>query len=158
VIRCTIITEEKKNKLRGFSLQICLTLSLSFFHAFEKSYKLSLLLKHCRAELLHLFLLSFFAASFSARWIRRHCCLVTSRFVFFSLIMSLWTLNFSGSLVQPFFSDFFYGLCFLEFHQGADPFFLLAGPNVIESEDHILRMAKHVKSIATEYVAIFIYD
>ncbi|KAL0826177.1 hypothetical protein Bca101_049854 [Brassica carinata] len=27
----------------------------------------------------------------------------------------------------------------------AEPFFLLAGPNVIESEEHILRMAKHIK-------------
>ncbi|KAJ7950737.1 2-dehydro-3-deoxyphosphooctonate aldolase [Quillaja saponaria] len=29
----------------------------------------------------------------------------------------------------------------------ADPFFVLAGPNVIESEEHILRMAGHIKSI-----------
>ncbi|XP_040362886.1 uncharacterized protein LOC112201518 isoform X2 [Rosa chinensis] len=29
------------------------------------------------------------------------------------------------------------------------PFFLLAGPNVIESEEHIFRMAKHIKTIAT---------
>ncbi|KAH0898220.1 hypothetical protein HID58_047788 [Brassica napus] len=32
----------------------------------------------------------------------------------------------------------------------AQPFFLLAGPNVIESEEHILRMAKHIKHIATK--------
>ncbi|KAG2313645.1 hypothetical protein Bca52824_025202 [Brassica carinata] len=32
----------------------------------------------------------------------------------------------------------------------AEPFFLLAGPNVIESEEHILRMAKHIKHIATK--------
>lgn len=39
-----------------------------------------------------------------------------------------------------------------QFHQAAEPFFLLAGPNVIESEEHIMRMAKHIKSIATKYV------
>ncbi|KAM5586867.1 2-dehydro-3-deoxyphosphooctonate aldolase 1 [Rosa sericea] len=32
----------------------------------------------------------------------------------------------------------------------AEPFFLLAGPNVIESEEHIFRMAKHIKTIATK--------
>ncbi|CAN1749949.1 2-dehydro-3-deoxyphosphooctonate aldolase [Linum perenne] len=31
----------------------------------------------------------------------------------------------------------------------ADPFFLLAGPNVIESEEHIFKMAKHIKAIST---------
>ncbi|KAF2560819.1 hypothetical protein F2Q70_00016487 [Brassica cretica] len=38
------------------------------------------------------------------------------------------------------------------YHQlkDAEPFFLLAGPNVIESEEHILRMAKHIKHIATK--------
>ncbi|XP_040364993.1 2-dehydro-3-deoxyphosphooctonate aldolase 1 isoform X2 [Rosa chinensis] len=30
------------------------------------------------------------------------------------------------------------------------PFFLLAGPNVIESEEQIFRMAKHIKTIATK--------
>ncbi|KAK1290746.1 2-dehydro-3-deoxyphosphooctonate aldolase [Acorus calamus] len=33
--------------------------------------------------------------------------------------------------------------------KAADPFFLMAGPNVIESEEHILRMAKHIKTIAS---------
>ncbi|KAG5024768.1 hypothetical protein JHK82_020670 [Glycine max] len=33
---------------------------------------------------------------------------------------------------------------------GANPFFLLAGPNVIELEEHILRMAKNIKTIASE--------
>ncbi|KAL8527661.1 hypothetical protein ACS0TY_005492 [Phlomoides rotata] len=32
----------------------------------------------------------------------------------------------------------------------AEPFFLLAGPNVIESEEHILYMAKHIKAISTK--------
>lgn len=32
----------------------------------------------------------------------------------------------------------------------AEPFFLLAGPNVIESEDHIMRMAKHIKAITSK--------
>uniref|UniRef100_A0A7N2LLF5 non-specific serine/threonine protein kinase n=1 Tax=Quercus lobata TaxID=97700 RepID=A0A7N2LLF5_QUELO len=32
----------------------------------------------------------------------------------------------------------------------ADTFFLLAGPNVIESEEHIFRMAKHIKTIAAK--------
>eukprot|EP01018_Ginkgo_biloba_P036467 Gb_16280 [translate_table: standard] len=31
--------------------------------------------------------------------------------------------------------------------KGAEPFFLFAGPNVIESEDHILKMARQIKSI-----------
>ncbi|KAH8509131.1 hypothetical protein H0E87_011048 [Populus deltoides] len=35
----------------------------------------------------------------------------------------------------------------------AEPFFLLAGPNVIESEEHILRMANHLKTISTKYVS-----
>ncbi|KAK9182009.1 hypothetical protein WN944_025150 [Citrus x changshan-huyou] len=34
--------------------------------------------------------------------------------------------------------------------KAAEPFFLLAGPNVIESEEHIMRMAKHIKSISTK--------
>ncbi|XP_010497791.1 PREDICTED: 2-dehydro-3-deoxyphosphooctonate aldolase 2-like isoform X2 [Camelina sativa] len=32
----------------------------------------------------------------------------------------------------------------------AKPFFLLAGPNVIESEEHVLRMARSIKDIATK--------
>ncbi|KAK4484947.1 hypothetical protein RD792_007552 [Penstemon davidsonii] len=32
----------------------------------------------------------------------------------------------------------------------AEPFFVLAGPNVIESEDHILHMAKHIKAITSK--------
>ncbi|KAB1228264.1 2-dehydro-3-deoxyphosphooctonate aldolase 1 [Morella rubra] len=34
--------------------------------------------------------------------------------------------------------------------KAAEPFFLLAGPNVIESEEHILRMAKHIKTVASK--------
>ncbi|XP_075505591.1 2-dehydro-3-deoxyphosphooctonate aldolase 1 [Primulina tabacum] len=34
--------------------------------------------------------------------------------------------------------------------KAADPFFLLAGPNVIESEDHILYMAKKIKDITSK--------
>jgi 2-dehydro-3-deoxyphosphooctonate aldolase (KDO 8-P synthase) len=34
--------------------------------------------------------------------------------------------------------------------QVAEPFFLLAGPNVIESEEHVLRMAKSIKDISTK--------
>lgn len=34
--------------------------------------------------------------------------------------------------------------------KAADPFFLLAGPNVIESEEHVLNMAKHIKSVAAK--------
>ncbi|KAJ0043814.1 hypothetical protein Pint_18092 [Pistacia integerrima] len=32
----------------------------------------------------------------------------------------------------------------------AEPFFLLAGPNVIESEEHIMRMAGHIKTISNK--------
>ncbi|KAK3026826.1 hypothetical protein RJ639_040727 [Escallonia herrerae] len=32
----------------------------------------------------------------------------------------------------------------------AEPFFLLAGPNVIESEEHVLRMAEHIKAITSK--------
>ncbi|PNX76733.1 2-dehydro-3-deoxyphosphooctonate aldolase-like protein [Trifolium pratense] len=35
--------------------------------------------------------------------------------------------------------------------KAADPFFLLAGPNVIESEEHIMRMAKHIKTISSKF-------
>lgn len=34
--------------------------------------------------------------------------------------------------------------------QSADPFFLMAGPNVIESEEHIFYMAKHIKAITAK--------
>ncbi|EXB62625.1 2-dehydro-3-deoxyphosphooctonate aldolase [Morus notabilis] len=34
--------------------------------------------------------------------------------------------------------------------KAAEPFFLLAGPNVIESEDHIMRMANHIKTVASK--------
>ncbi|XP_042956627.1 uncharacterized protein At1g28695-like isoform X4 [Carya illinoinensis] len=36
--------------------------------------------------------------------------------------------------------------------KAAEPFFLLAGPNVIESEEHIFRMAKHIKIVASKYL------
>ena len=36
--------------------------------------------------------------------------------------------------------------------QGAQPFFVLAGPNVIESEENILHMAKQIKAITSKYV------
>jgi 3-deoxy-D-manno-octulosonic acid (KDO) 8-phosphate synthase len=35
--------------------------------------------------------------------------------------------------------------------QAAQPFFLLAGPNVIESEEHVMKMAKHIKAITTKW-------
>ncbi|EPS73695.1 hypothetical protein M569_01060, partial [Genlisea aurea] len=35
--------------------------------------------------------------------------------------------------------------------KAAEPFFLLAGPNVIESEDHILFMAKHIESVTSKH-------
>ncbi|KMZ60401.1 3-deoxy-8-phosphooctulonate synthase [Zostera marina] len=34
--------------------------------------------------------------------------------------------------------------------KGAAPFFILAGPNVIESEEHVLKMAKHIKGITSK--------
>ncbi|XP_077253289.1 2-dehydro-3-deoxyphosphooctonate aldolase [Tasmannia lanceolata] len=34
--------------------------------------------------------------------------------------------------------------------KAAEPFFLLAGPNVIESEEHVLRMAKSIKNVASK--------
>uniref|UniRef100_A0A7N2LLT0 3-deoxy-8-phosphooctulonate synthase n=1 Tax=Quercus lobata TaxID=97700 RepID=A0A7N2LLT0_QUELO len=34
--------------------------------------------------------------------------------------------------------------------KAADPFFLLAGPSVIESKEHIFRMAKHIKTVASK--------
>lgn len=36
--------------------------------------------------------------------------------------------------------------------KAAELFFLLAGLNVIESEEHVLHMAKHIKSVAAKYV------
>lgn len=39
----------------------------------------------------------------------------------------------------------------INFEQVAEPFFLFAGPNVIESEEHVLHMAKHIKNVATKY-------
>jgi 3-deoxy-D-manno-octulosonic acid (KDO) 8-phosphate synthase len=43
----------------------------------------------------------------------------------------------------------FLSIWFLQ--QAAKPFFLLAGPNVIESEEHVLKMAKHIKAITTKW-------
>ncbi|RZC81089.1 hypothetical protein C5167_043671 [Papaver somniferum] len=34
--------------------------------------------------------------------------------------------------------------------KSAEPFFVLAGPNVIESEEHIFKMAKHIKHITNK--------
>lgn len=34
--------------------------------------------------------------------------------------------------------------------KSVEPFFVLAGPNVIESEEHIFRMAKHIKAITSK--------
>ncbi|KAK4358785.1 hypothetical protein RND71_021014 [Anisodus tanguticus] len=39
----------------------------------------------------------------------------------------------------------------------AEPFFLLAGPNVIESEEHILYMAKHLKNITSKLGLKFVF-
>ncbi|RAL50480.1 hypothetical protein DM860_016947 [Cuscuta australis] len=41
--------------------------------------------------------------------------------------------------------------------KAAEPFFLLAGPNVIESEDHILYMAKHLKTTASKLGLEFVF-
>ncbi|KAK2990379.1 hypothetical protein RJ640_014140 [Escallonia rubra] len=35
--------------------------------------------------------------------------------------------------------------------KAAEPFFLLAGPNVIESEEHVLRMARQIKAITSKH-------
>lgn len=43
----------------------------------------------------------------------------------------------------------FFVYWFLVYEQAAEPFFVLAGPNVIESEEHILKMAKHIKAITS---------
>ena len=40
--------------------------------------------------------------------------------------------------------------------QAAEPFFLLAGPNVIESEDHIMRMANHIKTVASKSLSFLL--
>ncbi|XP_074286998.1 2-dehydro-3-deoxyphosphooctonate aldolase 1 [Silene latifolia] len=34
--------------------------------------------------------------------------------------------------------------------KASEPFFVMAGPNVIESEEHIMRMAKHIKAITSK--------
>jgi 2-dehydro-3-deoxyphosphooctonate aldolase (KDO 8-P synthase) len=34
----------------------------------------------------------------------------------------------------------------------AEPFFVMAGPNVIESEEHALKMARQIKSVTDESV------
>ncbi|XP_021839584.2 2-dehydro-3-deoxyphosphooctonate aldolase isoform X3 [Spinacia oleracea] len=34
--------------------------------------------------------------------------------------------------------------------KAAQPFFVMAGPNVIESEEHVMKMAKHIKAITTK--------
>ncbi|GAQ77932.1 2-dehydro-3-deoxyphosphooctonate aldolase [Klebsormidium nitens] len=41
--------------------------------------------------------------------------------------------------------------------KGASPFFLLAGPNVIESREHTLGMAKHLKAIADELGLMLVF-
>lgn len=38
----------------------------------------------------------------------------------------------------------FYELCC---SQGSDPFFLMAGPNVIQSEEHIFKMCRQIKQV-----------
>ena len=38
----------------------------------------------------------------------------------------------------------FYESCF---SQGSDPFFLMAGPNVIQSEEHIFKMCRQIKQV-----------
>ncbi|VAH26221.1 unnamed protein product [Triticum turgidum subsp. durum] len=38
--------------------------------------------------------------------------------------------------------------------KAAQPFFLLAGPNVIESEEHVMKMAKHIKAITTNRLGV----
>ena len=39
----------------------------------------------------------------------------------------------------------------LWYQQVEHPYFLLAGPNVIESEEPVFQMAKHIKTIASKY-------
>ena len=38
--------------------------------------------------------------------------------------------------------------------QGADPFFLMAGPNVIQSEEHIFKMCRQIKHVTDRCVQI----
>ncbi|KAL5568096.1 hypothetical protein UlMin_024671 [Ulmus minor] len=40
--------------------------------------------------------------------------------------------------------------------KAAEPFFLLASPNLIESEEHIMRMAKSIKTIASKYAPFYL--
>ena len=37
-------------------------------------------------------------------------------------------------------------------NQEAEPFFLMAGPNVIESEEHIFKMCRHLKEMTDRQV------
>ena len=39
--------------------------------------------------------------------------------------------------------------CRYEFYpsEGSDPFFLMAGPNVIQSEEHIFKMCRQIKQV-----------
>ena len=37
------------------------------------------------------------------------------------------------------------------FLQEAEPFFLMAGPNVIQSEEHIFKMCRQIKSVTDRY-------
>ena len=41
--------------------------------------------------------------------------------------------------------------------QGAKPFFLMAGPNVIQSEEHIFKMCRHIKSVADDLGVEYIF-
>ena len=45
----------------------------------------------------------------------------------------------------------------LEFNQLKDKFFIMAGPNVIESEEHVLKMAKAIKEIMDKHDVVFIF-
>ena len=38
--------------------------------------------------------------------------------------------------------------------QGAEPFFLFAGPNVIQSQEHCFKMCRHIKAITDRFAAV----
>lgn len=78
-------------------------------------------------------------------WIHQLLCLTNSRFDLCHFLPVSFGIEL---LVIHNACDWICDLCW----QAAEPFFLLAGPNVIESEEHIMRMAKHIKSISTKWV------
>jgi len=63
-------------------------------------------------------------------------------------VLLLWTTK-AGSVTQE--SEFYKQL------KAAQPFFVMAGPNVIQSEEHVLKLAREIKAVTDKLGLLLVF-